>query len=388
MPDQVQDRTLLSPSAPPRRRRRIWLAGLVLFGLAAAGGANWLRAPSQPPSSALADVPAPEAAPALTVTLAPVQRRELARVIIGDGSVVAWQELVIGAETSGLRVLAVPVEEGDQVRQGQMLVEFDAALPAAQLAQARAALAEAEAALSIAGRDLRRASELARTGNMAREILEQRQSAVQQAEARLLAARARQQEAEARLAQARIVAPHDGIVARRSVLPGAVAQPGQEMVRLIRDGRLELDARVPELDLAPLQPGQPVRVLHGEREIAARIRAVAPTVAGDTRLGIVHVELPADSGLRPGMFARAEFRPGAAPSLAVPQEAVVYRGGQATAFVVPEGGDRVAAREVVPGIRQDGLVAVTAGLSAGERVVASGAGFLSDGDRVRVAAPR
>ena len=165
--------------------------------------------------------------------------------------------------------------------------------------------------------DLRRSVELSRTDNVARQILEQRQSAARQAEAKLAAAQARRDEAAARLAQTRIEAPADGVVSRRSVLLGAVVQPGQEMLRLIRDGRLELAARVPELDLAAVQPGQAVRVTHGERSIEGRVRMVAPVIAGDTRLGIVHVALPPDSGLRPGMFARAELVPAAAPVLAL-----------------------------------------------------------------------
>ncbi len=158
---------------------------------------------------------------------------------------------------------------------------------------------------------------------------------------------------------------------------------------MIRDGRLELDARVPELELAALRPGQPARVLHGEREIAAQVRALAPVVAGETRLGIVHVALPPESGLRPGMFARAEIAPEAAlPALTVPQEAVVFREGGPVVFVLPEGAERVAQRQVATGLRREGVVEIREGLAAGERVVATGAGFLSDGDRIRVAPAR
>ncbi|MFC3123684.1 efflux RND transporter periplasmic adaptor subunit [Pseudoroseomonas globiformis] len=387
MPDQHAEIRPAPPELlPPRRRRWPWAlaAALVLAGT----GVVLLRPlpPLAPSPSAENGIAAPP--PALTVALVPVRPRDLSRVIIGDGSVVAWQELVIGAEAAGLRVAAVPVEEGDRVRQGQLLVALEDKLPAAQSAQADAALAEAEAALDIARLDLRRSVELSRSGNVAREVLEQRQSLVRQGEARLLAARARQGEAAARLAQTRILAPHDGIVSRRSVLPGAVVQPGQELVRLIRDGRLELDARVPELDLAFLAPGQAVRVLHGEQSIMAQIRALSPVVSGDTRLGIAHVALPDQSGLRPGMFARAEFQSGREPVLSVPQEAVVYRNGEATAFVLPDGADAVEQRIVATGTRRDGVVAVTRGLAEGERVVVAGAGFLADGDRVRVAPPR
>ncbi|MDJ0387977.1 efflux RND transporter periplasmic adaptor subunit [Roseomonas sp. E05] len=384
MPDHNPPAQTVAPRSTTRRRWPLLLGFLLIVGLGGVMVPRLLQRAEAPPGPAAPQEPPP----ALTVTLAAVQARDLARPVIGDGSVVPWQELVIGAEAGGLRVQAVPVEEGDRVRAGQLLVALDDALPAAQVAQAEAAAAEAEAALGIAQADLRRASQLSRSDNVAQQVLEQRQAAARQAEARLRAARAQLQEAQARLAQARILAPADGTVLRRAVLPGAVVQPGQELVRLLREGRLELDARVPELDLAAVRPGQAVRVRHGEREIMGEVRALAPVVAGETRLGLVHVTLPPDSGLRPGMFARAEILPAPAPSLAVPQAAVVFRDGQPVVFVLPEGAERVEPRAITTGIRREGVVEVTGGLAPGERVVATGAGFLSAGDRVRVAAPR
>jgi RND family efflux transporter MFP subunit len=373
------------PAAPARRRRRGLFAAAAV--LAAIGAGVALREDIAGLLPRTAPPPAPAATaeppPALTVLVAEAAPRALARTIVGDGSVVAWQELVIGAEAGGLRVAEVPVEEGDAVRQGQLLVRLDDSLLRAALGGADAAVAEADAALRVARQELARAIELVRTGSATRQTVEQRESAAAQAEARLASAAARREEAAARLAQARIVAPSDGIVSRRSALLGSVTAPGQEMVRIIRDGRLELDARVPELELAQLQPGQAVRVIHGDRTVMAELRAVAPTVSAETRLGIVHVALPAGSGLRPGMFARAEILPGATAGLAVPQPAVLFREGRPAVLVVQ--GDRVALRPVTTGRRQDGQVEVTSGLAAGERVVVSGAGFLTDGDRVRVA---
>jgi RND family efflux transporter MFP subunit len=367
-------------SAPPRRRAWVW--PLVVLALLAAGGAvAWRMLPGRPaaPPPAATSLGPP---PALAVAVVPAVSRPLARTISGDGSVVAWQELVLGAEAGGLRVAEVAVEEGDHVRQGQVLVRLDDAVPAAQLAQAEAGLTEAEAALGIARADLNRALELSRSQNTPRQVLEQRQAAARQAEARLASARAARDEARARLGQTRIEAPHDGVVLRRSVLPGAVTAVGQEMVRLLRDGRLELDARVPELDLGVVAPGQAVTVWHGTRQIAATVRAVAPNVTADSRLGTVHVALPADSGLRPGMFARAEIRAEASPGIVVPQEAVVFRDGAAGAFVLE--GQQVRLRRLTTGLRRDGMVEVLDGLKVGDRVVRTGAGFLADGDVVRV----
>ena len=389
MPDHNQPELRLPPLARPTRARWPRRAALLL-ALAGLAALAWFYLPRPaPPPAPAAQGAVQQAPPALTVQLAAVRRQALARPIIGDGSVVAWQELVLGAETGGLRVVEVAFEEGDAVRAGQVLVRLDPALPTAQAAQARAAVTEAEAALRIAQADLRRSSDLARSESVARQVLDQREAAARQAEARLLAARARADEATARLAQASIEAPADGIVSRRTVLLGAVVQPGQELLRLIRDGRIELAMRIPELELAAARPGQAARVFHGAQEVEGRVRALAPLVAGDTRLGIAYVALPAGSGLRPGMFARGELRPDAVPvQLTVPQEAVVFRGGAAVAFVVPEGSERVQARAVTTGQRRDGVVEITAGLAEGERVVVTGAGFLGEGDRVRVLPPR
>jgi HlyD family secretion protein len=365
-----------------KRRWRGWLLlGLVLALLAGGGIWAWQgRAPAPPPAPAAARAPTP----VLTVAVVPAVTLPVATTVTADGSVVAWQELVIGAEVGGLRLLEAPVEEGQSVRAGDLLARLDDAVLAPQAAQAEAAILEAVAARDLAAADLARSESLVRTQSASVQVAEQRRSAALQAEARLASARARRDEAVARLAQTRILAPSDGLVARVTARIGAVTGAGQEMVRLIRDGRLELDARVPELDLAAIRPGQPVTVRHGERTIVAEVRGIAPLVTPETRLGVVHVALPAESGLRPGMFAAADIAGPTRGVVMVPAAAVVFRDGAPHAFVLPEGGDRVRIRRLTAGERQDGMVEIREGMQPGERVVVTGAGFLADGDLVRI----
>lgn len=357
---------MLSPNTPAAP------IALLLLALAACGDAG--------------SAPTAEARPAAqTVSVAPVQMRPVERVVRGDGSVVAWQELVVGSEAGGLRVLEVAVEEGDTVRAGQVLVRLDDAVPRAVLDGTEAAVAEAQSALELAGTDLRRAQQLLRGDFTARQTLEQRVANEAAARARLASARARRDEAAARLAQVRVLAPAAGVVSRRAVLPGTVVSPGQEMLRLIRDGRVELDARVSELDLSRVVPGQAARVTHGERTVEATVRAVAPTVSADTRLGIVHLSVPAGSGLRPGMFARAAIVAGSVEAPVVAREALLHRDGRPVAFAL-DAGDRAELRRLELGeVTAEGKVEIREGLGVGERVVTAGAGFLNDGDRVRVA---
>jgi multidrug efflux pump subunit AcrA (membrane-fusion protein) len=325
---------------------RVWIfVALAIAVLAVAAGAQLLR--GMGPVSHAATIGQMAQQPVLAVTVAPAEIRPMIRSVSGNGSVVAWQELAIAAEVSGLRVVDIAVDEGDRVRRGQLLVRFDDAMLAAQLAQVEAAIAEGEAALQTARSDFSRGTELLRGGSIASQVVEQRQSA-------------------ARL--------------------GAVSAEGLEMFRLVRDGRLELDAKVPELDLAAIHPGLVARVVHGDWQVQATVRAVAPMVATDTRFGVVHIALAADSPLRAGMFARAEILIDAAPTLAVPQAAIVYRDDAPAAFV-QNADNNVSLRRLTTGARRDGFVGVLGGLRPGELVVTSGAGFLSDGDSVRVVAP-
>lgn len=370
-------------ASPPPAPRRRWLGPLLwVVVLAGAGVAAVLWRQAQPP----ARPPATAAAvPALTVAVGPVAVRRLASTVVGDGSVVAWQELVIGTEVGGLRIVEAPLDEGMPVRAGELLARLDDSVLAAQAAQAQAAIGEAEAFLDFARQEEARSETLVRSQTGSRQVLEQRQSATRQAEARLVSARARLAEVQTRLAQTRILAPTDGLVSRVAVRIGAVPGQGQELFRMIRDSRLELEARVPELELAEVRPGQAATVRHGGRQVMAEVRLVAPVVTPETRLGLVRIALPPDSGLRPGMFARAEIQGPAREAVMVPASAVVFREGAPQAFVLPEGAERVQMRRLVAGARQDGMVEIIEGLRPGERIVTAGAGFLVNGDLVRVA---
>jgi RND family efflux transporter MFP subunit len=113
------------------------------------------------------------------------------------------------------------------------------------------------------------------------------------------------------------------------------------------------------------------------------VRVLAPTFDPNTRMALVYVDLPDPGGARPGMFARGEILVAAAPALTVPESAVVLRDGNSYVFEV--GADRrVVEREVATGRRANNRVEIVRGLEPGERVVARGGAFLSDGDTVRV----
>lgn len=325
-----------------------------------------------------------DARPALTVTVATPRSESWPIELFANGTIAAWQEVVVGSEVNGLRLAEVAVNVGDRVKRGQLLARLSDETVQAERAQIRAALAEAEATLADANANAERARKLEKSGAISAQQIEQYLTAAQTARARVQAQRARLQAEEVRLGNTRIVAPDDGVISSRSATMGSIVQPGTELFRLIRGGRLEWRAELPAADLARVRPEQPARVHAAEgTTIEGRVRVVAPTVDPQTRMGVVYVDLPVPSPARAGVFARGRIELGHSPALSVPQSALALREGFAYVLRVGDGGE-VMQTKVSLGRRLGDRVEIVEGLAADARIVDSGVGFLADGDVVRV----
>ena len=353
-------------------------AGAVVGALVLSGGNG------KPSADSAAGAATPR--PALTVTATVPVREEWPQALVANGNVVAWQEAVIGPEITGYRITEVLVDVGDRVKKGQLLARIASDTVASELAEAKASVAELEASASEAKGNAERARELREKGFYSAQLAAQYQTGGQTAAARLEAARARQRAAEVKMGKTGVLAPDDGIVSGRTAVVGSLTQNGQELFRLIRGGRLEWRAEVPSAMLARMAPGVVATLTGpGGERVSGTVRSVAPSVDPATRNGLVYVDLPADTAVKAGMFARGEFELGRSPALTVPQSAVVPREGFSYVFRL-EAGDRVAQAKVQLGRRAGERVEVLDGLAADARIVASGAGFLADGDVVKVVA--
>lgn len=336
-----------------------------------------LQAHAQPASS-------PAAKPALTVSLITPQSGEWPQRLAANGNIAAWQEAVVGAESVGLRLTEVLVNVGDPVRKGQLLARLNTETIAADLAQAQASLAEARAAAEEAHANGNRARELGPTGVISAQQIQQWLTAEKTALARVEALKARLAADQVRLSQTRVLAPDHGVISARLATVGAVVQPGQELFRLIRGGRLEWRAEVHAADLARVKPGALAHVTPaGGRTIQGRVRVVAPAVDAATRNGVVYVDLPAPGDARAGMFARGEFDLGTTKALTLPQGAVVLRDGFSYVLRV-DAQSKVLMTKIAVGRRIGDRIEIVSGLDPQAQVVAGGGGFLSDGDTVRV----
>jgi len=340
-----------------------------------------LSACGDQPGAAGQDAPAST----LAVTLARAQMRPIQRTVVVSGPVAAFEEMQLGVEISGARVTALNVDVGQQVRKGDVLLELDHRSLDSELQQANAALSEAEAGVALARANLARGELLVKDRFISASQLDELRAARTQAEARRNTARASRDAAQLRRDFAELRAPADGVISKRLVQPGQVVAAGTELLRLIRDGRLEWRAELPEDDLARVEPGATVQLPSRDGTVTGRIRAVSPGVDSQTRTGTIYADLPEPGPLQPGAYVEGRIVTGAGSALTVPAASVVQRDGHAYVFTLDD--RHVAHRvRVAIGAKVDGRVEIVDGLEAGDAVVEHGAGFLGDGDTARVVA--
>ncbi|MCK6371094.1 MAG: efflux RND transporter periplasmic adaptor subunit [Gammaproteobacteria bacterium] len=339
--------------------------------------------------------------PGLSVTTAQLRATTMDRALVVSGSVAAWQEMTLGVELSGIRAAEVLVEVGDRVRAGSPLLRLDARTLTVQARQAEASVAQARANLDLARANVARGEQLVTQGLISSSDIDQLRAELASAEAQLITAQADRDAARLRLEFTTLRAPDDGVISARSVQPGQVVSAGEELLRMIRRGRLEWRAELAEADLSRVPVDALVELADPQgKRILGRVRAVSPAVDPATRTGLLYADLPEPGDLRAGMFAEGRVLLDRAEVGVLPRDAVVFRDGIPYVFVAGSPADtdaavfNVAQRRVVIGSQQDDQIEIRDGVAAADRVVAQGAGFLSDGDLVRevsahaAAAPR
>jgi HlyD family secretion protein len=361
------------------------------------------------PSAVEADQPRAVEPPAVTVV--PAVRREFVDRLFVSGTLVAREEAQVVARIDGLTIVEVDAEDGDSVRQGQVLARLDRTQLDALLAgndaatrradaavdQAQSMIAQSEAQLQFASNDFDRARKLT-GGVMSVSTIEQRETAMKTAQAQLAAAThalsvaeadrksrdAERQELLVRIDRTEVKAPVAGIVSRRSAKVGADASiTGEPLFRIIQDGAIDLEADVPEQSLAGLLVGIPAELkLPGvEGVVAGRVRLVDQEVDKASRTGKVRIALEDVSHAHIGAFSSGQIELTRRDGVGAPATAFEREGDAARLYVVRDG--RVEERRVKPGIVDGDLVEVRSGVHTGESVVARAASFLRPGDRVR-----
>lgn len=322
--------------------------------------------------------------PALTVTTVMPVAALWSERVTASGQVLAWQEAIIGAEIGGVRLVELQANVGDRVKKGDLLARLADEMLLADVHQQQAALDESTARYKEAEENAQRAAKIKDSNVLSAQELQQFTNAAEIAKAQMGSADARLESAKLKLRYTRIIAPDDGLISSRSATLGTVAQVGGELFRLIRQDKLEWRAELTDVQLQQVNIGQKVQVRTGVNDtVTGVVTRIAPSVDMSTRNGFVYVSLNENKTLLAGTFTQGEFELGKSNALTLPQSAVVVRDGYS--YVYRVGADaRVTQTKVTIGRRQGDRVEVSAGLAPNATVVATGTGFLNDGDLVRI----
>ena len=284
------------------------------------------------------------------------------------GTVQPKLQAVIEAKVSG-RITRLPVTLGQSVKQGEVLVELATQEVQARLDQANAAFRQAEL-------------EFNRTANL-RKQQAATQGEFDAAQARYNVAKAAVAESEALSGYTKIVAPFDGVVARKLADEGDLAMPGKPLLELEGRAGLRLVADVPTLLAGRVQPEGKlvVRVDTLAATITGTVAEISPGADPASRTVRVKVDLPGTAALRAGQFGRLAVPVGEATFLFVPPPALVRRGQLEILFVAADG--KAQMRLVRAGKETPQGVEILTGLAPGESVVVEGAGNLRDGQALQ-----
>ena len=356
---------------------KVIYSAIAVLGIAAASGAAWWY--QQPKNSAAQQTAAgtpvaagapqtPASGPARppSVEAAKVEVARLTDDTQAVGSLRSRRGVVLRPEVSG-RITQLNFTDGQRVRKGQVLVQFDDQLPQAQVQQSMAEL-------SIAQANQKRNQELVSQNFISQRSLDESAANLQVAQAKLALSKATAD-------RLKIIAPFDGIVGIRSVNVGDYLKDGADIVNIEDIDAIFVDFRLPERFQSKVKPGQTAMLdmdaLPG-RKYSAQIQAIDPLIDANGRsVGVRGCIDNRQLQLRPGMFARVNAVFGVRENARViPEEAIVPQGGRQFVIKLLPGDtpqSRISKRvEVKVGLRSPGKVEILEGLEPGDSVVTAG----------------
>ena len=335
----------------------------------------------------------------LRVTVVRAAPADMAQTLRLSGTLSAREDIAVSTPLQGLKIVAVYADAGDTVKRGQVLAQLedvnaDSQLrqTEAQLARAKAQLRSQQAAAAEAAATLKRYRPLAEADALSRQELDQQKSAAATAAANVEAAKADIAQLQAQLKDSRnqrgktqIVAPADGVIAKRNAEAGALTGP-DALFHIIKDGTVELAADAGADELPLLQNGARAQVsVRGRNEaVGGTVRLVPPEIDSSTRLGKVRITLAHSDGLYTGTYGEANIRlPSYRAAAALPETAVSFDSEGKASVLAVDGNGRVSRVPVTAGRKQGGMVEIVSGLETGRAVVRRASAFVNEGDTVK-----
>ncbi|WP_170002194.1 efflux RND transporter periplasmic adaptor subunit [Pseudopontixanthobacter vadosimaris] len=357
-----------------KRARKRWVIFAIIAALVLAAVAYFLMAGEEEVAPEVEQVP--------VVSVVSPGNATIEGSISATGTLAARRTLPVGVAGEGGRVVAVPVDAGDWVSEGQTLAIIDRSVQNQQAAGASAQVQVAQADADLAQSNLDRALQLVERGFISKADVDRLTATRDAAVARVRVARAQAAELRARNERLNVTAPASGLVLERNVEPGQIVGAGSGALFVIaRGGEMELMARVGEDDLSRLSVGASAQVtpVGSEQTLTGQIWQLAPTIDEQTRQGTARIALSYDPALRPGGFASAVINSGTVVAPVLPESAILSDEQGSYVLIVGEG-NRLVRRAVTTGSVTGQGITVTGGLSGRERIVLRAGGFYSEGD--------
>ena len=324
------------------------------------------------------------ASQAPNITVVSPGRTTVEGEITATGVLAARREAPVGVVGEGGRVVSIPVEAGDWVRQGQVLAVIDRSVQSQQARAASAQVQVAQADANLAQSNLDRALQLVERGFISKADVDRLTATRDAAVARVQVARAQVGELQARNARLNIVAPSAGLVLERSVEVGATVSAGSgPLFRLARGGELEMLAQVGEEQLSRLSAGVTAEVtpVGSDQSFTGQVWQISPTIDSRNRQGTARIALSYDAALRPGGFATARILSGTTTAPLLPESAVLSDSKGSFVYVV-NGENKIERVAVQTGMVTSEGVVITGGINGNEKIVLRAGGFLNEGETV------
>ena len=317
--------------------------------------------------------PPPPASSARTVRTATVRDTSIARPVTGTGTLASRDELPLSFKLGGV-VRRVLVDEGQSVREGQLLAELE-------LTEIDAGVAKAQSAAAKAERDVERIRRLYADSVTTLAQLQDATTALDVARSDLQAAQFNQR-------YARIVAPAAGTVLHRAISPGELVAAGAPALVLASRARGSvLRVGLADRDVVRIRVGDAAVVqldAYADRRFRGTVQEIAASSTPGTGTFAVLVSVPDAGTLPTGMVGRVEIATRGSGSVTmVPVEALVEADGEQGVVYVVDGA-RAGRREVRIAFLEGARVGISGGLAGAGTVVTDGAAYLTDGDSVQV----
>ena len=307
------------------------------------------------------------------------------------GSVLPERRADLRAEISAV-VLQVLKENGDSVRQGDLLVRLDDTAIRDSLTSAEAAARAASQAYEQAARQFARMTTLRTSGMVSAVALEDAEIRRNNAQSDLAAAKTRAAQARQQLQRTSARAPFDGVVSDRKVSAGDTAQIGKELLKVIDPRSMRFEGLVSADHIGQIKAGQLVTFRvngYGEQTFNGKIRRVNPTANATTRQVEVLVDFtdPKQQPALAGLYAEGRIETQSSQGLTIAASAVVREGDKTSAWRVQN--NTLQKVPLVIGERdpRSGNFVLTSGLAQGDTLLRHPSATLKAGQKVEIATP-